>query len=186
MLNEDVISIIKEYAGITSLDIVNAFYELKRTMNDDELNKCYDKPNITKIRTLLEWIPILYKPSKKYESGKFEKHYLEMCLWQSLGYVSRNDTVIAFKLLFPMQIINGIAWFQAKRQTSAKISKFIKVKLNSMLQISNIEPHYMDYINGMVSHKLIGKCKCGASKNLDNYKNVMLCRPCIYQSMRRN
>ena len=68
MLNEDVISIIKEYAGITSLDIVNAFYELKRTLKNDNLK--FNKLNIKKIKKLLKWIPILYKPAKKYEMGK--------------------------------------------------------------------------------------------------------------------
>lgn len=179
MLNEDVISIIKEYTGFTSLDIVNAFYELKRTMNDNDVYICQSVPNIKKIKTLLKWIPILYKSTKKYEIGKNKKHYLESCLWYSVGYVSRLDTVVAFKLLFPIEIRNGVAMFQTTEKNSKEISKYIKQTLHIDLPLYKIQPEYIKYINGIASHKLIGQCVCGVSKKLDIYNDIMLCRHCI-------
>jgi hypothetical protein len=108
MLNDDVISLIKEYAGITSLDIVNAYYELKLD----------SPPNITRIQTLVKWIPILYKPDKQYRVSRYEDFLLEDYIGDE---VSSTDTLVAFKLLFPMKIIKGVRRFQATRNTSYHI-----------------------------------------------------------------
>lgn len=185
MLNDDVISTIKEYAGITSLDIVNVFYELKRTVKGGDMYVCWDKPNITKIKKLVEWIPILYKPSKKHETCK--KSHLQCCLSSTMGgYIEMSDVMIAYKLLFPIEIRNGVAMFQATEKNSKEVSKYIKQTLHIGLPLHEIQKHCREYINGISSHKLIGKCICGKAKNLYKYEDVMLCEPCGFKRLMRN
>ena len=182
MLNDDVISTIKEYAGITTLDIVNAFYELKRTPID---GISWHKPNIKKIKKLVEWIPILYKPSEKYET--YKKYHLQYCLSSTMGgHVARSDVMIAYKLLFPIEIRNGDAYVQATEKNSKEVSKYIKQTLHIGLPLYEIQKHCREYINGISSHKLIGKCICGKSKNLYKYEDVMLCKPCGFKRLMRN
>jgi hypothetical protein len=172
MLNDDVISLIKEYAGITSLDIVNVYYEL----NTDS------PPNITRIQTLVKWIPILYKPDKKYRVSNNEDPYLEHYIGDE---VKEIDALVAFKLLYPMKLIKGIPWFQATRKTSYHIAKFIKKELNHVSPLYKIVKKRFYYINGMVTHRLIGQCSCGKTKRLDDYYNdVMTCHCCIGKSIR--
>lgn len=172
MLNDDVISIIKEYAGITSLDIVNAYYEL----NIDS------PPNITRIQTLVKWIPILYKPDKKYRVGNYEEVYLEHYIGNE---VSSTDTLVAFKLLYPMKIIKGVPRFQATRNTSYHIAKFIKKELNHVSPLYKIVKKKFYYIYGIETHRLIGQCPCGKTKRLDDYYNdVMTCHCCITKSIK--
>ncbi len=172
MLNDDVISIIKEYAGITSLDIVNAYYELNLTST----------PNINRIKTLVEWIPILYKPSKKYRISCYEDFLLEDYIGDE---VSSTDTLVAFKLLFPMKIIKGVRRFQATRNTYFHIAKFIKKELNHASPLYKIAEKPFYYMQRIVNHSLVGKCPCGKTKNLDDYyNNVMTCHCCITKSIK--
>jgi len=172
MLNDDVISLIKEYAGITSLDIVNAYYELN----------IHSPPTINRIKTLVQWIPILYKPDKKYRVSSYEDPYLEHYIGDE---VKEIDTLVAFKLLYPMKLIKGIPWFQAARNTSYHIAKFIKKELNHVSPLYKIVKKRFYYINGMVTHRLIGQCSCGKTRRLDDYYNdVMTCHCCIGKSIR--
>ena len=172
MLNDDVISLIKEYAGITSLDIVNAYYELKPDF----------PPNINRIKTLVQWIPILYKPSQKYRISCYEDLLLEDYIGVE---VSGTDMLIAFKLLFPMKIIKGVRRFQATRNTSYHIAKFIKKELNHISPLYKIAEKPFYYMQGIVNHRLIGKCPCGKTKRLDDYYNdVMTCHCCISKSVK--
>jgi hypothetical protein len=98
---------------------------LSMHMVSDEIT--YPTPNINRIQTLLKWIPILYKPSKMCRISDYEQDILE----DYMGHkVSTIDTVIAFKLLFPMKIIKDIPRFQATRNTSNHIAKYIKKELN--------------------------------------------------------
>ena len=59
-LNDDVIQLIKEYAGITTLDIVNAYYKHKQFLKAND-SSYYNEVNIKKIRELVQLIPYLYK-----------------------------------------------------------------------------------------------------------------------------
>ena len=73
MLCQDVILIIKSYAGITNLDIANAYRELKPYIGEDT----YPKPKI--IYKLLKLIPLFYKNELKDSTKfvcEFEKHFL--------------------------------------------------------------------------------------------------------------
>ena len=172
MLNDDVISLIKDYAGITSLDIVNAYYELKLT----------SPPNINRIKKLVQWIPILYKPTKQYRISGYEDFILEDYIGDE---VSSTDTLVAFKLLFPMKIIKGVLRFRAMRNTYYHIAKFIKKELNHRSPLYKIVKKPFYYIQGIVSQRLIGQCPCGKTRRLDDYYNdVMTCHCCITKSIK--
>lgn len=172
MLNDDVISLIKEYAGITSLDIVNAYYELKPDF----------PPNMNRIKTLVKWIPILYKPDKKYRISSYEDFLLEDYVGED---ISSTDALVAFKLLYPMKIIKGVRRFQATRNTSYHIAKFIKKELNHVSPLYKIVKRNFYYMQGIVSNRLIGRCSCGKIKHLDDYYNdVMTCHCCLSKSIK--
>jgi len=173
MLNDDVISIIKEYAGITSLDIVNTYYDLNLTSS----------PNINRIKTLVQWIPILYKPGKQYRIITNEEGLLEDYIGDK---VSSTDVLVAFKLLFPMNIIKGECRFQVSRNTSYHIAKYIKTELNHVAPLYKIVKKKIYYMKRIINHTLVGVCNCGKKKRLDDYYNgVMTCNWCITKDIKR-
>lgn len=163
MLCEDVILIIKSFAGITNLDIANAYRELKQYIGQDSYT--YPRPKI--IYKLLKLIPFFYKNELKDSKEfvcEFEKHFLEDFIGR---YVSRTDTTIAFSLLSTKilkQSVRGDTlynyrlheqhekyYFHMKRLTDCKIKgKIKKIKnLKTPAYRVNICEHVdlLEYLN---------------------------------------
>ena len=100
MLNDDVIAIIKEYAGITPLDVVNKYYELQgEPIFSADFAR--SKPRVKVIMALVNLIPHFYKRMKRGHVDSLEKHFFESIMRGSFRdeYVSHTDVNVAFALL---------------------------------------------------------------------------------------
>jgi len=175
-LNDDVIKIIKEYAGITSLDIVNSFYALRPYLKQS--NICgYNEINMKVIWGLIKLIPYLYTSCKKTISGTHEKHYLEFFID---GYCARTDAIVALSLFFPVK--NGNVY--AKQVSDVKLARFCKKTLNLHMQTFRI--HYDEIhmlMKQIVLYKKQGCDKCNKCVNVHvNFSTrKFLCEQCYYR-----
>jgi len=177
-LNEDVIQQIKEYAGITTLDIVNAYYKHKEFLKAND-SSYYNEVNIKKIRELVQLIPYLYKSCKVSTSATHEKHYLEFFLD---GYCSRTTSLVALSLFFPIQ--NGKVY--AKRVSDIQLARLCKKSFNlyeKSYRIGYDNIHKL--MRQLIIHKKKGCDTCGTIKHkisvTNTYPITFLCMKCMYQ-----
>jgi len=175
-LNDDVIQLIKDFAGITTLDIVNAYYKHKQFLKAND-SSYYNEVHLKKIRELVELIPYLYKPCKVSTSATHEKHYLEFFLD---GYCSRTSSLVALSLFFPIQ--NGNVY--AKRVNDIQLARLCKKRLNLYEKSYKIGyDHIHTLMRLMIIKKREGCCdECGIRKNISVDSNKFLCLRCRYKN----
>ena len=135
VLNEDVVALIREYVGATSLDVVNAYYELQRKDYPFLRDHINFKPRVKLILDLVKVIPNFYTKGKGVDSS--EKHCLEQIMrWRYRnGYVSRVDTILAFSMLSKM---NDTGQFPLKQQTFFQMQRVVKRVLHSKTRTHDI------------------------------------------------
>ena len=97
-MNDDVISIIKSYAGITPLDIANAYWQWYPELKTMKMTNF----KIKQIYVLIKLIQILYKPYNTLsQNTSHEIQYIKRAMYNNY-YLNRNlddfSLAIAFHL----------------------------------------------------------------------------------------
>lgn len=168
-LPDDCITIIKSYAGITSLEIVECYRRLKHCGIEQIEYRCdkYCQFRVSAVFYLLQLLPYLVKKSKKVNIGYEMKSRINQHV---RDYVNRNEIMVAMDLLKYPKMNDG---FQAEFINDCQLTRSLKKQFKFKYPHYKLEYRPQEY-EPLITYAILSKLQPrfnSLSKHKDEIEN---------------